>query len=244
MPLALYPHHTPLCIDRPFASASLCRLHILPAPWRVQVDVRNARGAHSAGKKITGILPVPGQPSQLLVSSNDSRLRLYDSYHQLVKYKGHRNLATQSRAAVSPCGSTLACGSDDGWVHLWERLPAAGVAAWQPGKNPASEAFQVTGGPAGGERRAVTAAAAGAPGDGVAAQPAGGGSTPVVAVAFAPPGCRRVGKGGGAAAAVVGVGGGDVSAIDPLTPGQSALRHVVVAAGWHGMVRVFELWGY
>ncbi len=41
-------------------------------------DVKNRRGNTSRGRKITGMQFMPKDPSQLLITSNDSRVRLYD----------------------------------------------------------------------------------------------------------------------------------------------------------------------
>ena len=49
--------------------------------WRssLRADVKNRRGQGAArGRKITGLQFLPGDPSQLLITSNDSRIRLYD----------------------------------------------------------------------------------------------------------------------------------------------------------------------
>ena len=44
-----------------------------------RADVKNRRGQGAArGRKITGLQFLPGDPSQLLITSNDSRIRLYD----------------------------------------------------------------------------------------------------------------------------------------------------------------------
>lgn len=45
----------------------------------LRADVKNRRGQGAArGRKITGLQFLPGDPSQLLITSNDSRIRLYD----------------------------------------------------------------------------------------------------------------------------------------------------------------------
>jgi len=89
----------------------------------VFADVKNKRGQHARGKKITGLSFVPGRdPSSsaaLLISSNDSRIRLYDGYTLRTKYKGHHNSSTQIRASFSPKGDYIICGSDDGAVYIW-----------------------------------------------------------------------------------------------------------------------------
>jgi WD repeat-containing protein 44 len=141
--------------------------------YEAQLDVKNKRGQHARGKKVTGVtfapkytptstitsgnlpsggtgtssrgLPplsahaggpgaapassAPGrsrsptrntQTSQsLLVTSNDSRIRLYDGYVLRAKFKGHANRSTQIKASFSPRGDYIICGSDDGWVYIW-----------------------------------------------------------------------------------------------------------------------------
>lgn len=94
-----------------------------------QVDVRNQRGAHANGKKVTGICAVPGQPQQFLITTNDSRLRLLEGYGQVLKFKGHRNMGTQIRANLSADGAHVVCGSDDGWVYIWQMSAADNAAA-------------------------------------------------------------------------------------------------------------------
>ncbi|KDD73532.1 hypothetical protein H632_c2081p0, partial [Helicosporidium sp. ATCC 50920] len=96
--------------------------------YDAQIDVRNARGAHARGKKVTGVAYAPGHASRLLVTSNDSRVRLYDGLALHVKFKGHANKSTQIKASFSPEGDRVICGSDDGWVYLWS-LPRDGAAS-------------------------------------------------------------------------------------------------------------------
>ncbi len=44
----------------------------------VRADVKNRRGNTARGRKITGMQFLPQDPSQLLITSNDSRVRLYE----------------------------------------------------------------------------------------------------------------------------------------------------------------------
>ena len=44
----------------------------------VCADVKNRRGNTARGRKITGMQFLPQDPSQLLITSNDSRVRLYE----------------------------------------------------------------------------------------------------------------------------------------------------------------------
>lgn len=59
---------------------------------------------------------------RMLVSTNDSRLRLYNlnDFCLIRKYKGNSNLSMQIRARVSESGSHIACGSETGQVFIWE----------------------------------------------------------------------------------------------------------------------------
>lgn len=45
--------------------------------YHTQIHVRSTRGKNSTGRKISGIEPMPGA-DKILVTSNDSRIRLYD----------------------------------------------------------------------------------------------------------------------------------------------------------------------
>ena len=121
--------------------------------YEAQLDVKNKRGQHSRGKKITGVIFAPPNaspnkrqssfqlespdvnsrqrgtgispsshrfgPPPLLVTSNDSRIRLYDGFTLKSKYKGHQNRSTQIKASFSPRGDYIICGSDDGSVYVW-----------------------------------------------------------------------------------------------------------------------------
>ena len=40
--------------------------------------MKNRRGKASRGQKITGLQFLPNDPAKLLITSNDSRIRLYD----------------------------------------------------------------------------------------------------------------------------------------------------------------------
>lgn len=81
-------------------------------------DVKNRRG-RGKNKKITGIQAVPNAPQQTLITSNDSRIRVYNSYQLLCKYKGLHNANTQIKASFSEDGQHIICGSDDGACFVW-----------------------------------------------------------------------------------------------------------------------------
>lgn len=138
-----------------------CRFYTIESAtleYEAQLDVKNKRGQHARGKKITGLAFLPSEPGKLLITSNDSRVRLYDGYSLRCKYKGHTNRNTQIRASFSPGGDYITCGSDDGWVYVWgtrkSGMPPSGTGAsfqrqldnpLSKEKNSSYECFQANG---------------------------------------------------------------------------------------------------
>ena len=59
---------------------------------------------------------------QILVTSNDSRVRLYDLRDLTLtcKYKGHTNTSSQIRASFSPKGKYVISGSEDHFIYIWK----------------------------------------------------------------------------------------------------------------------------
>ncbi|KAG2222242.1 hypothetical protein INT45_010655, partial [Circinella minor] len=85
-------------------------------------------GSNKRGRKITGIQTVPGLPcdnDKILVTSNDSMVRLYSIRDQKIifKYKGAENESTQIQASFSDDGQLIVCGSDKGRIHIWSTDP-------------------------------------------------------------------------------------------------------------------------
>ncbi|KAG8237134.1 hypothetical protein J437_LFUL011182 [Ladona fulva] len=70
--------------------------------YHTQIHVRSTRGKNSKGRKISGIEPMPGE-DKILVTSNDSRIRLYDlrDLNLSCKYKGYVNVSSQIKASFS-----------------------------------------------------------------------------------------------------------------------------------------------
>ena len=67
---------------------------------------------------MTSIVSAPHSPSgdeQVLVTTNDSRLRLFSLLQKTceVKYRGHENDSSQIRAGFSPDGQFIVVGSED-----------------------------------------------------------------------------------------------------------------------------------
>ena len=69
---------------------------------------------------MTGIEPMPSE-DRILITSNDSRIRLYDlrDLSMVCKYKGYTNLASQIKACFSPDGRYICAGSENQCVFLW-----------------------------------------------------------------------------------------------------------------------------
>jgi hypothetical protein len=79
-------------------------------------------GKNIKGKKVTSLCPFP-LPSttgdRLLVTTNDSRMRLYHASDKIVeaKYAGHENTSSQIRATFSDDGKWIISGSEDRHVY-------------------------------------------------------------------------------------------------------------------------------
>ncbi|KXG47377.1 Oxo-4-hydroxy-4-carboxy-5-ureidoimidazoline decarboxylase [Penicillium griseofulvum] len=95
-----------------------------------QIHVRSARGRNSKGSKITGIdtMTVPKDDARngesdikLLVTSNDSRIRLYNFYSRSLeaKFRGNENTCSQIRATFTNDGKYIICGSEDRRAYVW-----------------------------------------------------------------------------------------------------------------------------
>ncbi|QKX59264.1 uncharacterized protein TRUGW13939_06396 [Talaromyces rugulosus] len=92
-----------------------------------QVHVRSARGKNAKGSKITGIDTIfhpPNDPNgevKLLITSNDSRIRLYNFRDRNLeaKYRGNENSTSQIRASFSDDGKFIICGSEDRRTYIW-----------------------------------------------------------------------------------------------------------------------------
>lgn len=86
-----------------------------------QLDVRSRRAKNAQGKKICGFRFI-GRTDKVLVSSNDSRLRLYqlDDKSVVSKFHGHQNNKSQLNGSFAPGGRYVLCASETKMVHIWE----------------------------------------------------------------------------------------------------------------------------
>ncbi|KAI1739937.1 WD40-repeat-containing domain protein [Xylaria scruposa] len=94
-----------------------------------QLHVRSSRGKNAKGSKITGIQTInyssnnAESEAKLLVTSNDSRIRIYNLANKTLeaKLKGHENACNQIRASFSDDGTFVICGSEDRKAFIWSR---------------------------------------------------------------------------------------------------------------------------
>ncbi|XP_022646370.1 WD repeat-containing protein 44-like isoform X1 [Varroa jacobsoni] len=89
--------------------------------YYTQIAVRSSRGKNAQGKKISGIEPMPGE-DKILVTSNDSRIRLYDLRDLTLscKYRGLVNSSSQIKATFSPDGRYVISGSENMFTYIWK----------------------------------------------------------------------------------------------------------------------------
>lgn len=86
-----------------------------------QLDVRSRRAKNAQGKKICGFRFL-GKTDKVMISSNDSRLRLYrlDDKSVLSKFLGHQNNEAHLNASFAPGQRFVLCGAETRSVHIWE----------------------------------------------------------------------------------------------------------------------------
>ncbi|CDS40057.1 WD repeat protein [Echinococcus multilocularis] len=73
--------------------------------------------------RVTAIEVDPTDSNKILVTSNDSRVRLIDArdYHTLCKYRGFLNETSQIRASFSATGRYLISGSENCFFYIWRK---------------------------------------------------------------------------------------------------------------------------
>ncbi|KAH8144942.1 uncharacterized protein LAJ45_11063 [Morchella importuna] len=95
--------------------------------YHTQVHVRSSHGKNAKGSKITGIETItfpPNDPNgevKILITSNDSRVRMYNARDKSleVKFKGNENTCSQIHATFSDDAQYVISGSEDRRVYIW-----------------------------------------------------------------------------------------------------------------------------
>ncbi|KAL6641789.1 hypothetical protein ACP70R_019970 [Stipagrostis hirtigluma subsp. patula] len=93
-----------------------------------QIDIQTKK-RKSQAKKITGFQFAPGNTSEVLVTSADSQIRVFDGVTMVQKFRGFKNTSSQITAAYTADGRYAVCASEDSHVYLWRTTRIAPAAA-------------------------------------------------------------------------------------------------------------------
>ena len=85
------------------------------------INVKSTRGRNSKGSKITGIEVLNADENKILITSNDSRIRLYDlrDLSLVCKYKGFSNSTVHIKASLSADDKYIISGSKNKCTYFW-----------------------------------------------------------------------------------------------------------------------------
>ncbi|XP_041023033.1 WD repeat-containing protein 44 [Juglans microcarpa x Juglans regia] len=83
-----------------------------------QIDIQTKK--KSQAKKITGFQFAPGNPSEVLVTSADSRIRVLAASDVTHKFRGFRNTSSQIAASFCQRGKYIISASEDSQVYVWK----------------------------------------------------------------------------------------------------------------------------
>lgn len=86
---------------------------------KTPIDLQNKK-KKSHLKKITGFQFSPENPSEVFVTSADSRIRVVDGVDLVHKYKGFRNTNSQMSASLTANGRYMVSASEDSHVSVWK----------------------------------------------------------------------------------------------------------------------------
>lgn len=95
--------------------------------YQTQIHARSSRGKNAKGSKITGIRTIvyppndPGGETKVLITSNDSRVRMYNLRDKALemKFRSHENAYSQITAQFSDNAQYVICGSEDHRAYIW-----------------------------------------------------------------------------------------------------------------------------
>lgn len=100
--------------------AGTCHLfHLSDNHFQLGAQMCLASKKKSSCKRITGFQFSPQDPSKILVTSADSKVRIIDGVNVIGKYKGPRNAGNQSSASFTSDGNHIVSASDDSNVYVW-----------------------------------------------------------------------------------------------------------------------------
>ncbi|XP_076958179.1 uncharacterized protein LOC143633834 [Bidens hawaiensis] len=71
-------------------------------------------------KKLTSFQFSPSNPSEVVITSADSRIRIIDGIHVVEKLIGYKNTSSQFSAQYSADGKYVICASEDSQVFIWK----------------------------------------------------------------------------------------------------------------------------
>ncbi|GMM53631.1 hypothetical protein DAKH74_002470 [Maudiozyma humilis] len=106
--------------------SSVLSFHVLDKEIKQHESEHHLAPRRSNGPRITGIelIRLPEKPLMLMITSNDSRIRLFDMEKKKLKefLKGFQSGASQHKAFFTDNGSepTIVCSSDDHWLYAWK----------------------------------------------------------------------------------------------------------------------------
>ncbi|KAK4801788.1 hypothetical protein SAY86_022275 [Trapa natans] len=83
-----------------------------------QMDVANKK--KSQAKKITGLQFSPSNPSEVLITSADSRVRIVEGADITQKFRGFKNTSSQIAASFTQDGKYIVSASEDSNVYVWK----------------------------------------------------------------------------------------------------------------------------
>ncbi|KAF8096037.1 hypothetical protein N665_0319s0053 [Sinapis alba] len=82
------------------------------------IDLQNKKKAQA--KKITAFQFSPINPSEVLVTSADSRIRILDGTELVQKFRGFKNTCSQMTASYTIDAKHIICASEDSQVYVWK----------------------------------------------------------------------------------------------------------------------------
>ncbi|EPS57208.1 hypothetical protein M569_17612, partial [Genlisea aurea] len=88
-------------------------------PRRTQAKKLPGFQSQPQPKKVTGFQFAPLNPSEVLITSTDSRIRIYNRTELLQKYRGFRNTGSQISACFTADGKYVISASEDSQVYVW-----------------------------------------------------------------------------------------------------------------------------